>query len=422
MMYPNGRPLGRKQTVRLVVCLTILAWATQTLLKQWGYGAEVDVAATDPVESFVAPAAGSGLPIGGGTLEIRSEATVVGPEVRLKQICRWSEQQQAFFEPMGELVLARLGPEVPFKTISVREIQGILRDAGVNLAAINFAGATSCTVARADVEYDQTEALRQWIHAREAAAATQPQADDQTPVAARAERDQPGPSSASSSQEPVQTLRESLIADLARRLNLSPESLQVDFKPQDEKLLAISKPLFRFEIEPLRARSLGNVAWNVTIPADGGEPPRTVTVTAQARAWQKQLVVAKPIAARQVIRAEDLVERRALVDQIEPEAPLCADQVVGQQAARELKPGTVLTARMIDPVELAKPGQLITVSLDQGTVRIKTVARAMEGGSYGQTIRVKNETTREVFQVVLTGPQTATMNLASPIASAGDRN
>jgi hypothetical protein len=46
----------------------------------------------------------------------------------------------------------------------------------------------------------------------------------------------------------------------------------------------------------------------------------------------------------------------------------------------------------------------------------------MEGGSYGQTIRVKNEATREVFQVVLTGPQTATMNLATPVASASTQN
>ena len=31
--------------------------------------------------------------------------------------------------------------------------------------------------------------------------------------------------------------------------------------------------------------------------------------------------------------------------------------------------------------------------------------RAMEGGSYGQTIRVKNEATGDVYQVVLTAPQ-----------------
>jgi flagella basal body P-ring formation protein FlgA len=108
------------------------------------------------------------------------------------------------------------------------------------------------------------------------------------------------------------------------------------------------------------------------------------------------------------------------VDQLSDDPLLSADQIVGQQASRELKAGAVLTARMVDPVQLVKSGQLITVTLDQGTVRIKTVVRAMEAGSYGQTIRVKNETTRDVFQVILTGPQTATMNLSSMASLGGN--
>ena len=50
-------------------------------------------------------------------------------------------------------------------------------------------------------------------------------------------------------------------------------------------------------------------------------------------------------------------------------------------------------------------GQYIAVTLDRGTVRIKSVGKALEGGSYGETIRVKNEATKDVYQVVLTGPQ-----------------
>jgi flagella basal body P-ring formation protein FlgA len=81
----------------------------------------------------------------------------------------------------------------------------------------------------------------------------------------------------------------------------------------------------------------------------------------------------------------------------------------------------VLTARMVDAVQLVKAGQFVTVTLTQGTVNIKTVAKALEGGTYGQTIRVKNEATKDVFQVILTGPQTATMNLGSPPPAAQDR-
>ena len=39
----NGKPLGIRKTVQLMVILTILAWATQTLLAQWGFGQAVAV-------------------------------------------------------------------------------------------------------------------------------------------------------------------------------------------------------------------------------------------------------------------------------------------------------------------------------------------------------------------------------------------
>jgi flagellar basal body P-ring formation protein FlgA len=221
---------------------------------------------------------------------------------------------------------------------------------------------------------------------------------------------------------PVRTLREMLVADLAGRLNLPAESLQVDFKPQDQNALNISTPLFSFEIEPLRARSLGQVVWNVKIRAPAGQENRKLTISADARAWQDQVVATRPLTFKQIIREVDVIRRRALVDQLGDDPLLTIDQVVGQQAARELKPGMVMTAKTIDAVQLVKAGQFVTVTLDQGSVKIKTVAKALENGVYGQTIRVKNEATRDVYQVVLTGPQQATMNLAAPLASVESQN
>ena len=75
--------------------------------------------------------------------------------------------------------------------------------------------------------------------------------------------------------------------------------------------------------------------------------------------------------------------------------------------------GTVLTARTVQAVPLARTGQFITVTLSRGGVRVKTVGRAMGEGSYGQTIKVKNEATKDVYEVVLTGPQEGTMGPAA---------
>jgi flagella basal body P-ring formation protein FlgA len=220
----------------------------------------------------------------------------------------------------------------------------------------------------------------------------------------------PAPSP-SADDKPVRTLREILTADLATRLSLGPDTLQISFKSQDEGVLNLSEPMCRFEVEPQRLRNLGDVTWLVLIVA--GDHVQKATVTANARAWQEQLVVSRPLGFKQVIRDEDVIKRRTLVDRLSEDPLLAPNEAIGQQAARELKPGTVLTARMVDSVQLCKAGQYITITLTQGTVNIKSVARALEAGSYGQTIRVKNESTKEVFQVILTGPQQATMNLAS---------
>ena len=110
----GGRPLGLRKTVQLMVILTILAWATQTLLSQWGYGATPAEAkeTTQAKESFVPPADASyhaavdppsPTPVPtprpaptpedrSGALEPdrtairRSNATIVGPRGRVKQL------------------------------------------------------------------------------------------------------------------------------------------------------------------------------------------------------------------------------------------------------------------------------------------------------------------------------------------------
>jgi flagella basal body P-ring formation protein FlgA len=125
-----------------------------------------------------------------------------------------------------------------------------------------------------------------------------------------------------------------------------------------------------------------------------------------------------------VIRDGDVIDRRTLIDRKPDDVLLDRSQIIGNQAARDLKPGMVITAQHVDAMQLVRPGQFVTVVLRQGSVELKSVARALEGGAFGQTIRVKNETTRDIFEVILTGPQTASMTSPSvgggAIASGGN--
>jgi len=403
-MHDQPPPLSRKKTVQLLVILTILAWATQTLFHQWGYGQTVAFSearnAREPHERFVPTAVATAANVSGATLQLRDEARVFGREVKLKQIARWSDADAAALAPVADLTLAHLSATNPSVTFTLNDVKGFLRDAGVNLAVLRFAGPVQCTVTRADADFAELDL------GAAAGVAAMPLAAEPIVAAGRQEPAAPA-TDAVPSTGGVRTLRAILLDDLAVRNNLPPDSLSVTFSPQDERVLNLAEPQFRFAVSARRARGLGQVGWDVTVLTEGGARGHKASVTGTARQWQNRVVVAKPLAVKQVVRDGDVEIRRVLTDEVSDDPLLTATQVLGHQAARDLKPGTVMTARMVDAVPLVRTGQFVSITLSQGGVRLKTVAKAMEGGSYGQTIKVRNEATKDVYEVTVTGPQTA---------------
>jgi flagella basal body P-ring formation protein FlgA len=418
----NPRRLTMRKKVQLLAIAIALAFATQLLLRQWGYGADLPpddapaVAAPAPAivggaggdqDHFVPDPSGSGV---GATLELRAEATVYGPDVKARQVCRWSNADSAACAPIADLVLVHMKGAIPFESISLDEVRQTLHDAGVNVAMIRFAGPTSCTVTRSDVKFDEQTALQQWVAAKQgkiAASDTQPavvlvDSAKGKPLAA-------GAQGGAVSAKPT-TLADLLTQDLSVRISVPVDQLQMNFNPEDQSLLNLAEPQFKFNIEPRRVFGLGDVSWDVTVVTDSGKQKATVSAT--ARAWQTELTLVRPLSHREVIQATDLIQKRILVDRLPNEPLITSDEAVGQEAAMELKPGELLTGHMVEPVPLAKVGQLITVDLEQGTIHIKTIARAMEGGSYGQAIKAKNEATGDMYEVTLTGPQEGTIGAA----------
>jgi flagella basal body P-ring formation protein FlgA len=400
-MNNNNNPrLSKRKQIQLLVVLTILAWATQTLLHQWGFSQVISSgfdmsempAAAD--EKFVPNAADS---TPSGTLELRQDATVSGSDVKLKQVCRWSDSDTAVFTPIADTTLLQFSGTEPSRTISIEEISQTLHEAGVNVAMINFAGATSCTIIRSDPQADSQQTIQQWIDTQ------QPLAGVSTPVQTPATDAKPDPN--------FHTLRDLLVADLSQRLSIPAETLQLTFSAQDDKLLSLAEPIFKFDVQPSRARALGNVSWEVTVVTNSAK--KKVLINATARAWLDEVVVAQPLAIHKVFDPADFTTRRVLVDSLPEKQLLHIDQCVGQEAAEDLQPGTVMTAQLVNPVPLVKPGQLVTINLRRGSVVLRSVARAMEQGSLGQTIRVRNENTRDMLDVTVVGAQEARLGEAA---------
>jgi len=369
----NTRPADLKKMIQGLIILTLLCWATQTLVSQWGFGDEISG------EKFVTPSRRS------ISIELKAEAIVTGNEIRLNQIARWPGAGGDVMEQTGDLIVGRFAAGKMSRAIDLDELKAILEGAGVNLAVVDFSGALRCLVTCSQ------------------------QAPIETVVSPTTRPIESVIGSAAASQR---TLKDVLIAEAAERFQLPIESLQVRFSPQDEKVLALSEANFKFDVEPRKQRNLGDISWDIT--AISGSARQKHTIYANLRAWQNQIVAIKPIVARQVIGEADVIEKRVLVDRLPEEGSLSIDQVVGQQSARDLSPGVAFTGRMIEAVQVAKVGQLINVMVEQGHVQLKWVAEARESGSYGQTIRVRKPNSRDEFSVLLTGPQQGKLISPSP--------
>jgi flagella basal body P-ring formation protein FlgA len=331
-----------------------------------------------------------------GTLELQSEATVYSSTITLKQICRWSHDDDAVFQPVADLVLSRFADQ-SFASVKADDILNMLQGAGVSPAAVRFTGSAACTVTRIDQPIDRTAALLQWTQATEQSkSATQPSTSCglATSVASSHHAD-----------SPITTLEDALTADLANRLQMPIDSLQIKFDPRDDKLLGMTNPPFTFEIAPSRLHNLGNVSWDITLRA--GRSSQSAHIAAVARGWQNQVVTANSIQFNQIIRDTDLTEQRVLVDHLDDDQLLTRSQIVNQQAAMDMKIGTPITARKVAAVPMIRSGQLVTVNVRQGGICLQTQARALESATYGQQVHLRNETTKDLFQATVTGPEQA---------------
>ena len=395
-----------------ILAALVLAWATQTLVSQWAGGAEALPAAK-------ASAAG-----GSVTVVMRDDAKVAGDAVRLGDVCRLSCEgdapEAADGRAVGDLVLAYRDPDAKAVTVGVEQVIRLLGDNGVGPARVRFQGPIRCEVtfaddakpsaAKAAPAVSQETALLAWAGGAEpTAAAAPPQAEPRPEVAADAfappavddggvrwggendwTRDGPLP------------LAELLRRDLADRLKLPPDSVQLRFRDPSAACLNATG-VSAAQVRPTRASDLGPVAWAVNL--DG----RTLDVSADATAQVTRLAVAQPVGRGQLIRAADVVSEPAAIRRT-GDRGLTLAEVVGQEAARTLDVGDVLTPASLAPRMLVRRGQYVSVTLLQNNLDVRTLARALDDGGYGQTVKVKNDLTGEILHVVVTGPQAGTLD------------
>ncbi len=129
-----------------------------------------------------------------------------------------------------------------------------------------------------------------------------------------------------------------------------------------------------------------------------------LTVSGRAVPAATVPVLVRPVAAGKIISAEDLTEQKLPLNRITTGIIRNGDELVGQQARRGLAVGQPVQMRDISMPAVIKRGDIVTLELAQGALRITARGKALEDGAKGQTIRLANSQTERTIEGMVQGP------------------
>lgn len=263
------------------------------------------------------------------------------------------------------------------RVITRDQLQTILGDRGANLAKWEIRGYRECRVSRPSLAGSQDADATREAHSPDT---MQPVIDN--------------------------TLEGAIRAALTERAASFGGGISVRFSPAIRQLLAMRSPQYQFRIEHRGDRILGMVALDVTI-LEEGRVKQTVPMIVQVALRKRVVAAAQPINRNEVINAKHLSLVEQTFDQIEELGLSQTSPLIGQRAKRFIPPGELVQLKDVEPMPFVQRNDLVTVTIRRGAVSIRTVAKALGSGTYGDPVRLQNESSREAFEAVITGMRTA---------------
>ena len=133
-----------------------------------------------------------------------------------------------------------------------------------------------------------------------------------------------------------------------------------------------------------------------------GAKPWKLYVSAQTVVVGNVVVTTRPLARHHILQASDLrLARRDLTTL--PRGYLeQPQQAVGEVLLRQLGDGQVVRLTQIAAPKLVRRGETVTLSADAGGVRVRMSGKALSDGASGDSVQVRNLSSRRVVQGIVT--------------------
>ena len=142
----------------------------------------------------------------------------------------------------------------------------------------------------------------------------------------------------------------------------------------------------------------------VRVSCDSSEAQWRLFVPANVDLFQQVVISTRPLARHAVISAQDVALRERNVGQLSGGYLLNPEQATGMRARRPIPTDSVINPNQLEQDETVKRGDRVVITAANSRVAVRMPGEALESGSVGSQIRVRNTRSARVIRARIIGP------------------
>ena len=142
----------------------------------------------------------------------------------------------------------------------------------------------------------------------------------------------------------------------------------------------------------------------VRISCDSRETPWRLFVPATVDLFQQVVIATRPLQRDTVIGAADITLRERNLGQISGGYLLQPEQAIGMRVRRPITADAILSPNQLEQDEAVKRGDRVVITATNSRVAVRMPGEALESGSIGTQIRVRNTRSDRVVRARVTAP------------------
>ena len=142
----------------------------------------------------------------------------------------------------------------------------------------------------------------------------------------------------------------------------------------------------------------------VRVSCESRDTPWRLFVPATVDLFQQVVISTRPLARQEVISAGDIALRERSVGQLSGGYLLQPEQAIGLRVRRPISADSVISPNQLEQDEAVKRGDRVVISAANSRVAVRMPGEALESGSIGQQIRVRNTRSERTVRARITAP------------------